>query len=124
MYPDGLNLGLFLRGSRYEVPAGGTTLFPPATTATVTLSLFDRSFPASITPQLTFTGDQVQITGAPEGLDVKFDAKTGYFKGTFLDPANAATRRFGGVIIQGQKSGVGHFLVEGHSGGVSLELVE
>jgi hypothetical protein len=54
------------------------------------------------------------------GLTLTISAATGLFSGHYIDPLNAATRTFHGVLLQGSESGAGYFLGDSEGGMVEI----
>jgi hypothetical protein len=123
LYPAGFDLELLAEGERFADPGKGSSALHGESSAV------SYRFTAVLDDELETFEAEVDIDAAdklraglkPQRLDLKFNRKTGFVSGSFLDPDTAAKRVLNGVILQTSQVAKGLFLDAAEARRFSLE---
>jgi uncharacterized repeat protein (TIGR02543 family) len=115
-YPDGFTNAFDLTASSYAVPGKGATTL--SLTSPV-LTLTGGGLTEALSNSITYKGKQVY---AGSNLTLSINPALGSFTGSFENPADGASLKLNGVVLQNQESAFGFFLgTNNESGTVFLQ---
>jgi hypothetical protein len=113
-YPDGFTNAFDLTTSSYVVPGKGATslsLVSPVVTLT------GGGLAEALSNSIAYEGKQVY---AGSNLTLSINPALGSFTGSFENPANGASLKLNGVVLQNQESAFGFFLGTNNESGTVL----
>jgi hypothetical protein len=123
-FPAGFNTRLTLLGSKYTVPAPGTSILPVMDTTCNTWVVFGGgNLPGIVTNTVTLAITDQVIDCGGGSLSLTVTPSKGSFSGVFVPQGTTKKLRLGGLFLQNGAVGGGYFVGTNTTGYVTVEPI-